>query len=132
MLKANRKEWLRSYALIQPALLGLLLAFNAVIRPREGLQPFKTNRAFTCSASAKTAIPDAFQCKLNQAQLASVLATPRKHGFLGRVETRDIHGIAWTWIGEFAYFLRGGLDGVLQFASLFKQTSLELQKHVPG
>jgi hypothetical protein len=47
------------------------------------------------------------------------------------VETRDVHGVAWNWIGEFAYFLRGGLDGVLQFASLFKQSSLELQKHVP-
>src|SRR5882757_10618771 len=89
---------------IDSALLGLLLALDAVVCPWYCLQPFEADRVPAGITDTKIARGNAFQSKLNFAQLCPVLAIARKHIFLAGVAAGVIHNIARTGISECAYF----------------------------
>jgi hypothetical protein len=69
----------RRHPVLPFAALELLLALNAMPCPRDGLEPFETDSFLTGGANAKTAITNALQRTLDQAQLIAVPATVGKH-----------------------------------------------------
>jgi hypothetical protein len=115
---------------VDSALLGLLLAPDAVIGPWYCLQPFGADGTLTDCAHAKIARRNAFQSKLNFAQLRPDLAIARKHIFFAGVAAGVIHNIARTGISECAYFFLAPLNCSRQLTLLLSQTTFYQHKHI--
>jgi hypothetical protein len=117
---------------IGSALLGMLLALDAVVCPWYCLQPFEGDRVLTGSTDAKIARGNAFQGKLNFAQQCPVLAIARKHIFFAGGATGVIDDIAWNGISKGTYFFLAPFNCTHQLTLLISQTTFEQQKHVGG
>jgi len=117
---------------VDSALLGLLLALDAVVCPWYCLQPFEGDRVLTGSTDAKIARGNAFQSKLNFAQQCPVLAIARKHIFFAGGATGVINNIARLGISECAYFFLAPFNFTRQLTLLISQTTFEQQKRIGG
>lgn len=55
----------RRHPVLPFAVLELLLALNAMLRPRDGLEPFEADRCLTGGSDAKTTVTNALQRTLD-------------------------------------------------------------------
>jgi hypothetical protein len=106
-------------------MLDPLLAFEAVSRPRNCLEPFQADDFVTRGADTEFAYTNALQRVLDQSQLPPHLAKVGKHRFFERVPARNIRRISWTRITECTHVPLCLFDHLAQFPVLFLQATPE-------